>query len=357
MEMIYWLYRILKEEILDVPGRVIATVFVIGLLIVPLISTNNYLLRILTLAAIFTIFAVSWDLLSGVVGQMNFGQGAFFGIAGYASGLLNIHLSLPPYLSIPIGSLVGVFMGLLIGLPALRLRGFYLALVTLAFPVILTGIIFLMPSITGGELGIYGLKRISESQISIYYIVYFTMLVSVYIMYKLTDVESKMVRSGVIFNAIREDEITARASGINTTQYKLMAFAVSGFFAGIAGGLYSHYMRAIGPSTLELMFSLNPVLWTIFGGLSTIYGAVAGVYILYPLIEFLGMNDIGANVRYLILAVILIFTLLFMPEGITVWIRDKLEITCQRCKVNNSSWRRECRACNAELHMKKEKSY
>ena len=237
LEIIYWLYRILKEEILDVPGRVIATIFIICLLFVPLFSVNSYLLRILTLAAIFAIFAVSWDLLSGVVGQMNFGQGAFFGIAGYASGLLNIHLSLPPYLSIPVGSLVGVLMGLLIGLPALRLRGFYLALVTLAFPVILTGIIFLIPGITGGELGIYGLKRISESEISVYYIVHFIMLVSIYIMYKLTDVESKMVRSGIIFHAIREDEITARASGINTTQYKLMAFAVSGFFAGIAGGL------------------------------------------------------------------------------------------------------------------------
>ena len=355
MEIIYWLYRILKEEILDVPGRVIASIFVIALLVVPLISTNSYLLRILTLAAIFAIFAVSWDLLCGVVGQMNFGQGAFFGLAGYASGLLNIHLSLPPYLSIPVGSVVGVFMGLLIGLPALRLRGFYLALVTLAFPVILTGIIFLIPNITGGELGIYGLKRISDSEISVYYIVNFIMLISVYIMYKLTDVESKMVRSGVIFNAIREDEITARASGINTTKYKLIAFAASGFFAGIAGGLYSHYLRAVGPSTLELMFSLNPILWTIFGGLSTIFGAVAGVYVLYPLVEFLGMNNIGDNIRYLILAAILIFTLLYMPEGITVWIRDKLEITCQRCKVNNSSWRKECRACNAELHLKKDK--
>jgi branched-chain amino acid transport system permease protein len=134
-----------------------------------------------------------------------------------------------------------------------------------------------------------------------------------------------------------------------------MAFAVSAFFAGIAGGLYAHYMRAIGPSTLELMFSLNPVLWTIFGGISTIYGAVAGVYILYPLVEVLGIYEIGANLRYLILAGMLIIILLFMPEGITVWVRDRIEITCQRCKVTNSYWRKQCRACYADLRLKKEK--
>ena len=336
LDKAYWLFRILKEEVLEVPGRVIATIFIACLFLIPLFSANSYLLRILTLAAIFTIFAVSWDLLSGVVGQMNLGHGAFFAIAGYASGILGLRVDLPPCLSIPIGGITAVVLGLIIGLPALRLRGFYLALVTLAFPVILTGIFFMIPSITGGEMGIYGLKRISESEMSAYYIVLFIMLISVYAMYKLTDVESKWVRSGVVFHAIRQDEITARSSGINTTQYKLTAFAVSAFFAGIAGGLYAHYMRAIGPSTLELMFSINPILWTIFGGISTVYGAVAGVYILYPLVEALGIFEIGGNIRYIILAGTLVVILLFMPEGITVWIRDRIEITCQRCKVKNS---------------------
>jgi branched-chain amino acid transport system permease protein len=246
---------------------------------------------------------------------------------------------------------VAVLVGLLVGVPALRLRGFYLALVTVAFPVILSGIVFIFPDFTGGELGIYGLKRLSSSILGVYYIVNLIMLVSVYIMYKFTDAESKLWRTGVILHAIREDEITARTSGIDTTKYKLLTFAVSGFFAGIAGGLYCHYLRIVGPSTLELFFSLQPILWTIFGGIATIYGAVAGVYILYPLTELMGLFEGGDKIRFLLFSLILIFTLLFMPEGITVWVRDKIEVKCQRCKTVNNTFRRQCRACQAPLHL------
>ena len=350
-EYIRWLYRILQSEVLEIPGRGIALLFVICILIIPLIGDNSYMLRILILAAIFTIFAVSWDILSGFTGQINFGQGLFFGVSAYSSGLLNIHFGLPPWLTIPIGSIVAVLVGLLVGVPALRLRGFYLALVTVAFPVILSGIVFIFPDFTGGELGIYGLKRLSPSILGDYYIVNLTMLVSVYIMYKFTDAESKTWRTGVILHAIREDEIAARISGIDTTKYKLLTFAVSGFFAGIAGGLYCHYLRIVGPSTLELFFSLQPILWTIFGGIATIYGAVAGVYLLFPLTELMSLFEAGEKVRFLLFSLILIFTLLFMPEGITVWVRDKIEVKCQRCKTVNNTLRRQCRACQALLHL------
>jgi len=350
-EYIRWLYRIVQSEVLEIPGRIIALLFVISLLIMPLIADNSYMFRILILAAIFTIFAVSWDILSGFTGQINFGQGLFFGVAAYSSGLLNIHFSLPPWLTIPIGSIVAVLVGLLVGVPALRLRGFYFGLVTLAFPVVLSGIVLIFPDFTGGELGIYGLNSLSPSILSNYYIVTLIMLVSVYIMYKFSDAESRIWRIGVIIHAIREDEIAARISGIDTTKYKLLTFAVSGFFAGIAGGLYCHYLRIVGPSTLELFFSLQPILWTIFGGIATIYGAVAGVYLLFPLTELMSLFEAGEKVRFLLFSLILIFTLLFMPEGITVWVRDKIEVKCQRCKTVNNTLRRQCRACQALLHL------
>ena len=180
-----------------------------------------------------------------------------------------------------------------------------------------------------------------------YYISVLIMIVSVFIMWKLTDAKSGLVRTGIILHAIREDEIAARASGINTIRYKLFAFIVGGFFAGIAGGLYAHFMRIAGPSTLELTLSFQAIIWTVFGGIVSIYGPVVGVYILYPLMEFL---RVVPEYRMLIFAGIVVVILLFMPEGIAVWIRDKMERECPRCKLTNVWWRRTCRACSASLY-------
>jgi branched-chain amino acid transport system permease protein len=240
-------------------------------------------------------------------------------------------------------------VGLIVGLPALRLRGFYLGLVTLTFPLILLGIFFAFPQFTGGELGISSIARLSSSRITDYYIVATVFTLSVLIMWKVTDAKSKILRTGILLHAIREDEIAARASGINTTRQKLIAFAISGFFAGIAGGLYVHYMRIAAPSTLELFFSFQAILWTIFGGIATIYGPVAGVFILYPLLELLSMTHWGEQLRFIIFALILIATLMFMPEGITVWVLDKIEVKCPRCKLINLFTRKKCRACRAPL--------
>jgi branched-chain amino acid transport system permease protein len=232
-------------------------------------------------------------------------------------------------------------------LPALRLRGPYLSLVTLAFPLILLGIIKAFPDFTGGEHGISGLPALSDSRVVEYYIALPIMIVSVFIMWKLTDAKSSLVRTGIILHAIREDEIAARASGINTIRYKMLAFAVGGFFAGVAGGLYAHFLRIAGPSSLDMMLSFQAIIWTVFGGIVSIYGAVVGVYFLYPLMEFLRVIP---ELRILIFAVIVIVILLFMPEGIAVWIRDKIERECPRCKLSNVAWRRTCRACGASLY-------
>lgn len=351
--MIYYLQRLYKGfrgDVLAIPGRVIALVFGLLLFCFPLFTTDLYILRILIFACILAIYAASWDLLAGFTGQLSLGHGALFGVAAYAAGLLNFHLGLSPWLTIPVGAIIGMGAGLIIAIPALRLRGIYLALVTLAFPVILTGFVFGFSDFTGGELGISGIDPLASSRVSIYYITLLTMAVCLMIMWKLTDARSSLVRTGVLFHAIREDEITARASGINTILYKLLAFSISGFFAGIAGGLYVHFIRVAGPSTLELFFSIYPVIWTIFGGITTIYGPVAGVFILYPFTEFI-RTITGAQT--LIMAAVIILTLLFMPEGITVWVRDKMEETCPRCKLVNIATRRYCRACGAPLHLER----
>ncbi|MDY6878903.1 MAG: hypothetical protein V2J25_14945 [Desulfatiglans sp.] len=345
------IYGWIRGEILAVPGRVIAFAFFITLLAVPIMTQEPYYLRIITLTTIFALFGASWDLLSGFTGQLNLGQALFFGVSAYSTALLNIHYHLSPWVTIPCGSIAAVLVGLVAGIPALRVRGFYLALVTLSFPLILTGLVFVFPDLTGGELGLSGISRLSKSPISSYYIVVVTFTVSILMMWKFTDGESKIIRVGMVLHAIREDEISARTSGINTTFYKLLAFGVSGFFSGVAGGLYAHYMRVAGPSTLELFFSFQAILWTIFGGIATIYGPVAGVFILYPLLEVLALHPFGDKIRYVLFSFVLIFTLLYMPEGLTVWVRDKLEIKCPRCKLVNAFVRKNCRACRAALRL------
>jgi branched-chain amino acid transport system permease protein len=335
-------FKLIKTEVLVLPSRMIVLLFILGLLALPLISDDPYLLRILILASIFAIFAASWDLLSGFTGQMNFGHALFFGVGAYGAALLNLHLDLPPWASIPLGALAAVLAGLIVGIPCLRLRGTYLALTTLSFPIILMGIVFAIPEFTGGELGISGIDRLVRSRVAQYYIAVIVMVVLVVIMWKITD--SNM---GLIFHAIREDEVAVRASGINTTRYKLMAFCLSGFFAGMSGGLYAHFMRIAGPSTLEVSMSFQVVIWAVFGGVVTIWGPVGAVFILFPLLEFFRF---WPEFRMLLFAIVILLILLFMPQGLLPWIRDKIENECPRCKIRNVATRKSCRICATSMH-------
>lgn len=345
-------YYFFKLNILEIPWRMIIFTGIIFLAFIPLFI-DDYIIRILTFACLFAIFAASWDILGGFMGQLNMGHAAFFGVAAYASAICNVNLGLPPYITIFIGALCSVVTGLIVCLPALRLRGFYLALVTLAFPVVLNGLIMLFPNITGGEMGISGLVKLLPTAIGNYYLVFIIMLISVFVMWKFTDTQSRFIRAGVIMRAIREDEIAARTSGINSTQYKVFAFAMSAFFAGLSGAIYAHLIRVAGPSTLTLTLSFNPILWSIFGGISTIYGPVIGVFILHPLVELLRLNVIGEEIRVIVQALVLILVLLFMPMGLTTWIRDHIEVICLRCKAINIFTRMKCRICGANLHLEK----
>jgi len=335
------IYTIFREEVLVLPSRVVVLLFFLTLLFLPVIIRDPYLLRILILTNIFAILAASWDLLSGFTGQMNFGHALFFGVSAYTTALLNLHLHIPSWGSIPLGALTAVLTGLIIGIPCLRLRGTYLALTTLAFPIILMGVVFAIPNVTGGEIGISGLSRLSGSRVTDYYVTTILMLGLCSLMWKITD-----SNSGIIFHAIREDEIAVRAAGVNTTRYKLLAFCLSGFFAGISGGLYAHFMRIVGPSTLEVSMSFQVVIWAVFGGIVTIYGPVGAVFILVPLLEFFRF---WPEIRMLMFAVVILLILLYMPQGLLPWLRDKVEKECPRCKIRNVATRSTCRICAASL--------
>jgi branched-chain amino acid transport system permease protein len=345
--MMYWPRRAwaeLRNEVFVLPSRTLVLLWVAALLALPFVYGDAYVLRILTMTCIFAIFAASWDLLAGYTGQVNFGHALFFGAGAYTSGLMSLKLGLSPWLTVWAGAAVAMLFGFLVGYLCLRLRGSYLSLATLAFPLIALGLLFAFPDFSGGELGISGLRRLMVTPTANYYVAAISMLAIIFALWLLAD--SKF---GIVLHAIRDDEVAARASGINTLRYKMVVFAIAAAAAGFSGALFAHYLRVAGPSTLEVALSFQVVIWGIFGGLATVYGPVAAVFILYPLTEWLGSFAGIGELRLLIFAVIVLLVLLFMPRGLTPWVRDKIETQCPRCKQRNGSWKKICRLCGAAL--------
>ncbi|MGD9131032.1 MAG: branched-chain amino acid ABC transporter permease [Candidatus Bathyarchaeota archaeon] len=300
------------------PKNAIFLSLLILLIAFPAISSDYYILLILIFANIGSVYAASWDLTAGVTGQFSFGQVLFFGIAGYVSGALNLFLGLPPWLTIPIGGAFGVLVGLIVGLPSLRLKGPYFMIVSLVFPGILAGIILMYPEITGGESGLYGLSPISSDIVATYYASVLLMLISIFVMLRILS-----SRIGLIFRSIREDEDVAEATGINTTKYKLLAWAISGFFAGVAGGFQTHQLMTISPFVFGTVYSFQAILFAILGGIGTIIGSVGGAYILVILNELLRYI---ADLRAIMYAVAMIVVTLFIPFGIYRWLAMRFNI-------------------------------
>lgn len=336
------LLKFLKNEVYSVPTRMLGLVCLVLLFLTPLFADQPHILRLLIMINIFSIFAASWDLISAYTGQTVLGHAMFFGVGAYTCGMLSTMLGWSPVITIPIGAVVAVLMGLIAGFPALRLKGIYLGLTTMAMPVVLVAIIEYFRDYTGGEQGIIGIEQLVTGRIQFYYVSLIIMIVCIFILVKIT--RSKL---GLIFQAIRDDEIAARASGVNTTYYKLLSFSLSGLFAGLAGGLYAHFMRVIGPSVLDFSFSFEPIIWTIFGGAASIIGPVLGVFILLPVVEMLQVY-LGENAT-LIYYLIMVIVVIFAPGGVLRWIEKKVEKRCPRCLAVNAFTRGKCRVCSAPL--------
>jgi len=288
--------------------RTIVLVLLVLLLLFPVLSRDYYILTVLIFANIYAVFGASWDILAGVTGIFSFGQALFFGAAAYMSAALNLFLGLPPLLTIPLGGVFGVAVGLAVALPSLRLKGPYFAITSLIFPGILAGIIYMYPEITGGEAGIYGLAPISNNIVITYYASLLLMLASIFILLRIANSSI-----GLIFRSIRDDEDTAEAAGINTTKYKFISFAISGFFAGIAGGFQAHLLMSISPFVFNTFYSFQAILGASLGGVGTIFGSAFVAYLL----SFLNESLRGlAQFRVLILAIVMILVFRYLPEGI-----------------------------------------
>jgi len=277
-------YSSFAAHVFDIPPRLLALLLFLSLIALPLTGLNPYLIGIMTSANLLAIFAASWDLLVGRTGQMSLGHALFFGIGAYATALLFKYYSLPVWVTVPLAMVIGAAAGLLIGFPCLRTKGPYLALVTMAFPIILTAIVYYFDDIFGGEFGIRSLPTFfsslasAERRMANYYFTLLLLFASAVILYKIAN-----SHTGIAFISILDDELASKASGINVTRYKLIAFTISASFASLAGATYAHILRVANPPLLSLTWSFIPVIVTFLGGLGTIYGPILGAYIYYVL--------------------------------------------------------------------------
>ena len=276
---------------------------------------NPYHLQILSLMCINIILAVSLNLINGFTGQFSIGHAGFMAVGGYTAALMTN--SLRPIL--PIGTnpvvtffvfiivlvcagLVSAFIGFLIGLPTLRLRGDYLAIATLGFGEIIRVIIVNL-DVIGGPRGYGGMPRITSFTWA-----FFVMLACVYVI-------SNFINSthGRACISIREDEIAAETMGIDTTKYKVIAFTMGAFFAGVAGALFAHLLTYLNPSMFGFLKSIDILVMVVIGGLGSITGSIASAVFITLLTEFLREF---VELRMVIFSLMLIVVMLTRPQGL-----------------------------------------
>lgn len=331
----------LLRRLLTVNG-VVAIVVVVLSLLVPRLITNLSLIRIFTTANIFAMFAASWDILSGYSGQENFGHSAFIGTGGFAVGLLTKYADLPLELSLLVGVAAAALLGLLVGLPSLRLHGPYLALATLGVATALLRLVFVFKERTGGEEGISGIPGLAEGSVTGFigsklgkifvggyddlrpfdqdFIVnYFVVLVAAVALITALGVFGAS-KHGLVLRSIQQDETAAQAAGVNTTRYKLAAFVASSAGAGLAGGLWVHTLSQVGINTLVVDLSLLVIVMAVLGGAGSITGPVAGAYMIIWLQDYL-LEKVPAfqedpDLEVMVYSGLLILVLILRPRGL-----------------------------------------
>ncbi|MEM1551495.1 MAG: branched-chain amino acid ABC transporter permease [Candidatus Bathyarchaeia archaeon] len=315
-------------RIYDNPPKLFGFLGFIILFILPF-TTSTSLLRIFSVANILAIYALSWDLLVGRTGQISLGHAIFYGAGAYGSALLYKYLEWPAWLTVPLSIILCAMIAILIGIPALRVKGPYLALLTFALPLAFEGFLHYYSDIFGGDTGIRPLPKFYSglvySQVPIvnYYFSLILMTISAIIIYKIAT--SKI---GLTFISILDDELASKACGINVTKYKLMSFMLSGMFGGFAGAVYAHLIESrVDPHFISTTMSIFPIIVTVIGGLGSLYGPIIGTYI-YSLLDqyiFSSIISLDPSLRIVCYVVIVIFLIIKWPRGTARVIIEKLE--------------------------------
>ncbi len=282
---------------------------------------NAYYLFVANTILIYVLLAIGLNILVGYAGQLAFANAAMFGIGAYGTGLLQVHFGWPFWLAFPLGALIATIVGLAISLPALRLSGLYLALSTLAFAQFTQWVFLNWEPVTFGAGGFktppisFAPLPVSKT-LGLYYL-------SLILMMVLFVLAQNLVRSriGRAFVAVRDGEIAAESLGVDLLRYKALAFGISGFYAGIAGGLYSAMLNFVSPEGFDLFQMVIHKSMIIVGGLGSIVGSVLGagtlVFVLEALRKVKGVQEIAFGA-------ILVGFILFLPGGIIGFLKEKV---------------------------------
>lgn len=291
--------------------------FAVLMLLLPQFVSSGTL-RIIIFANFLAIFAMSWDFLSGKTGYISFGHPFLIGIGAYTTAILSYRFHMPVEYSIPIAVLTTLVGGTLFFLPALRIKGTYFALVTLAFMELIYQLIqVIRPDLTGGTRGMSGIKTLLSGAVPNFYLSFLLMLSIAFILWVLSR-----TRLGTALDAIAMNEEAVSGSGLSTTKLKLFAFMVSATVAGIGGAFYIHYLGSIAPRALfDINFVFTIIVSALIGGASTIVGPMLGAFFMTFLLEYLRPLLPGSE-RYLVYGMIALLLYVYQPKGIYAIIAD-----------------------------------
>ncbi len=290
----------------------------VAALFLPLYIPDAYLFQVVIMSLLFAIATSAMNLIIGFTGQASLAHGAFFGIGAYGVAIMT-KAGYSFWLAMPVSALIAAFIGFLIGLPALRTRGSYFAIVTLCFGVILGIVAGNWIELTGGHNGIFGIDRPTPIPIPFlgdlefyeqnaqYYLVLFFLIATLFFLHRLV-----YSLFGLTFMAIRNNEALADAVGINTFTTKLISFVTANFIAGMAGGIYAAIIGAVSPSAISYAMTFNFLIYLILGGMATLSGSVVGAFAIPILMEFLQSLE---DYRMLFFGVLLIVVIIYFPQG------------------------------------------
>jgi branched-chain amino acid transport system permease protein len=294
----------------------IAALAVAGLM-APLLWSHPFVLHIATQALIWALFAASWDLLSGYTGQVSFGHAGFFAIGAYTAAISTKLYGVTSWFGMVAALVLCAAVGLCVGFPALRLRGHYLALVTLGFGEIVLLVAQNWGELTGGPFGMHDYGSFSGMPVdplaqrqAAYILVTAVALAGLVVMLYVT----RRTSAGPAFRAIREDQILAASLGIDTTRFKLLAFALSAGFAGLAGALYAYYIQLVSPTVGASTQSALVIGMAVFGGIGTIWGPFLGAILLFSVTE--SLRFVGVVYNLIAVGAVMVVFVIFVPRGL-----------------------------------------
>ena len=293
----------------------------------PLFLTEFYL-TVLCEALVMSMLALSFNLLFGYMGQLSFGQAAFYGLGGYTVAMLVMKAHVNFWVSLVAGVIVAAIIGLVVGFFCVRLRGIYFAVLTLAFGQLIFFVVFKWHNFTGGDDGIQGIfpPELLKSPVAYYYFILLVFLASTFALWKL--IHSPF---GQTIKSMRENSERTEFLGIHIAKYQLITFVIAAALAGLAGAIWVPFYRSVAPSYLTWIKSGEPVMAAILGGPSIFYGPILGMFIM----TFFHAWVLGLTVYWpVVMGALILFIIFFLPGGILGFAQEKL--TERRQKIQTS---------------------